>query len=62
VIGLALLLYRRCGADRMRFAVWLGVFGWVLQSGVEFGLYIPALGGTAFWLLGWLWGASEEGN
>jgi len=54
-------LYRRCGTDRMHFAVWLGLFGWVLQSGVEFGLYIPALGGTAFWLLGWLWGTAGSG-
>jgi O-antigen ligase len=61
VLGLMVVLYRRVGADRMRFAVWLGLSGWVLQSGVEFGLYIPALGGTAFWLLGWLWGTGENG-
>lgn len=60
VMGLVVVLYRRCGADRLRFAVWLGLFGWMLQSGVEFGLYIPALGGTAFWLMGWLWGVTEE--
>lgn len=60
VVGLVAMLHRRCRLDPMRFAVWLGLFGWVLQSAVEFGLYIPALGGTAFWLLGWLWGSSEE--
>jgi O-antigen ligase len=37
-----------------RSAAWLGVLGWALQSGVEFGLYIPALAWPAFLLLGWL--------
>jgi hypothetical protein len=56
---LMVVLYRRCAANRLRFAVWLGLFGWAVQSGVEFGLYIPALGGVAFWLLGWLWGVCD---
>jgi O-antigen ligase len=38
------------------FSVWVGVFGWALQSLLEFGLYIPALAWPAFALLGWLLG------
>jgi hypothetical protein len=45
----------------LRFAVWLGVLGWSLQSLVEFGLYIPALAWPAFAFLGWLMGTSESG-
>jgi len=52
-------LYRRCRGELLRFAVWLGLLGWALQSCFEFGLYIPAVGWTAFWLLGWLWGANQ---
>jgi hypothetical protein len=62
VLGMVGLLYRRCRPDPLHFAVWLGLFGWTLQSGVEFGLYIPALGGTAFWLLGWLWGVAGRSD
>ena len=36
------------------FAIWLGLFGWSLHELLEFGLYIPAVGWTAFGLLGWL--------
>lgn len=36
------------------FAIWLGLLGWFLQGGVEFGLYIPALAWPAFTLLGML--------
>jgi hypothetical protein len=39
----------------VRFPVWLGLFGWAMQEFVEFGLYIPALAWTAFFLFGWLW-------
>jgi O-antigen ligase len=42
--------------DWLRFAVWLGVLGWGLQSLVEFALYIPALAWPAFTFLGWLLG------
>ncbi len=52
-------LHRRCAEDWLRFAVWLGLLGWALQSFVEFGLYIPAVGWVAFWFLGWLWGLPE---
>ena len=48
-------LYRITRADWTLFAVWLGLLGWTLQSFVEFGLYIPALAWTAFFLFGWLW-------
>ena len=47
-------------ADWSRFAVWLGVLGWSLQSFIEFGLYIPALAWTAFAFLGWLLGARSD--
>lgn len=47
-------LWRRSLADPLHFAVWLGLLGWALQSFVEFGLYIPPIGWSAFCLLGWL--------
>ncbi len=53
-------LQRRCRGDWLRFATWLGLLGWALQSLVEFGLYVPAVGWTAFWLLGWLWGLPPD--
>jgi hypothetical protein len=59
VAGSVAGLYRRCRRDLLQFAVWLGLLGWALQSGLEFGLYIPAVGWTAFWLLGWLWGVNQ---
>lgn len=34
------------------FAFWLGLLGWALSSCMEFNLYSPALGWTAFLLLG----------
>jgi O-antigen ligase len=37
-----------------RYAVWLGLLGWSLQSMMEFGLYIPALAWPAFALMGWM--------
>lgn len=36
------------------FALWLGAFGWALQSLVEFGLYLPALAWPAFAFMGCL--------
>jgi hypothetical protein len=44
----------------VRFAVWLGLLGLCLHSGMEFNLYYPALAWPAFLLLGWLWGLDEE--
>jgi O-antigen ligase len=43
-----------------RFAVWLGLLGLFLHSGMEFNLYYPALAWPSFFLLGWLWGLEEE--
>jgi len=40
----------------LRFAIWLGVLGWALQSFVEFGLYIPGLVWPALAFLGFLVG------
>jgi O-antigen ligase len=56
VIGSLAVLYKKSPADPVRFSVWVGLLAWALHSFVEFGLYIPALGWTAFWLFGWLWG------
>lgn len=53
-------LYRITRGDWTLFAVWLGLFGWALQSFVEFGLYLPALAWTAFFLFGWLWTAARN--
>jgi|ERR1043166_6374746 O-antigen ligase len=36
------------------FTIWLGVFGWALQSLFDFGFYIPALAWPAFAFLGFL--------
>ncbi|MGA2555317.1 MAG: O-antigen ligase family protein [Verrucomicrobiota bacterium] len=44
----------------VRFAVWLGLLGLFLHSGMEFNLYYPALAWPSFFLLGWLWGLPEE--
>lgn len=48
--GRRLLTVRDAGL----FAIWLGLSGWSLHESLEFGLYIPAIGWTAFGLLGWL--------
>lgn len=67
IAGSLLVAWRRmAGPDPLvmdsvagqRFAVWLGVFAWALQSLIEFGLYIPALAWPALLLLGWLLGQS----
>ena len=54
--GTLVVAYPRGNAnkDLLRFSVWLGLLGWSLQGLIEFGLYIPALGWTAFALWGWL--------
>lgn len=61
VFGILIWTGRRAfKADHVTFATWLGVLGWVLQSCIEFSLYIPALAWTAFALMGWLLGT--QGN
>jgi O-antigen ligase len=57
VIGSLVLLplRRNVFGSPENFAIWLGLLGWGMQSSVEFLLYIPALGWTAFLLLGALW-------
>lgn len=64
VLGSVVLLPMRKGLSRCPelFAAWLGLLGWSLQSFVEFLLYIPALGWTAFTFLGWLWAAPCRDN
>ncbi|MCX8091596.1 MAG: O-antigen ligase family protein [Verrucomicrobiae bacterium] len=44
----------------LRFAVWLGVLAWALQSLIEFGLYLPSLAWCAFAWLGWLAGTGKR--
>lgn len=63
VVGGLLWLAPRAWRDgdlRQR-AVWLGLAGWFAQGLVEFGLYLPATGWTAFALLGWLAGTAAPG-
>lgn len=50
----------RRSPDPLRFAVWLGLLGWLLQGLMEFGLYIPALAWTAFALMGWMLGTGNR--
>lgn len=54
------MLWRRVREEWSLLAVWLGLLGWALQAFVEFGLYIPALAWSAFFLFGWLWALSAE--
>lgn len=56
VIGTLAWTCRHCRLreDWVRLGVWLGLLGWALQSLMEFGLYIPAVGWIAFAFMGWL--------
>ncbi len=56
VVGTLAWTFRhaRLREDWVRLGVWLGLLGWALQSLMEFGLYIPAVGWVAFALMGWL--------
>ncbi|MFM2293693.1 MAG: hypothetical protein RLZZ350_106, partial [Verrucomicrobiota bacterium] len=62
VVGALLVTLKkvRSSNGRLKFAVWLGLSGWGLQSMTEFGLYIPALAWIAFALLGWLLADGNE--
>ncbi len=65
IIGSLMFVYRyrlikNCDFSEIRFAVWLGLVGIFLHSGMEFNLYYPALAWPAFFLLGWLLGLPEE--
>ncbi len=60
VLGSLGLLWRKCARDDVRFSLWLGLAGWAMHGFVEFGLYIPASGWTAFLLLGAVWSASSR--
>lgn len=60
VVGGLAVLYRRCRSDSLLHATWLGLLGWGIQGITEFGLYIPAVGWSAFWFLGWLWGMTGQ--
>jgi hypothetical protein len=67
IVGSIAYLYRyrfqTIGRDNMaEFAVWLGLLGLFLHSGMEFNLYYPALAWPAFFLLGWLLGLEESGG
>lgn len=43
-----------------RFAIWHGLLGLFLHSGMEFNLYYPALAWPAFFLFGWLLGLEGD--
>ncbi len=65
IFAAMITLYRKLKAnpEALWQAAWLGLFGWVCQSAVEFGLYIPAIAWPAFTLLGATLGAvSLEGQ
>lgn len=61
--GTLWLTYRRLNwrGQPLACGVWLGLLAWAVQSTFEFTLYVPALGWTAFALMGWLLG-STAGN
>lgn len=50
--------YMKC-LSPMHYAIWFGLLGFVLQSFVEFGLYIPSMAWSFFILLGWLLGQEK---
>jgi MFS family permease len=50
------------GADALVQAMALGLIGWALQSFVEFGLYVPAIGWTAMLMLGWVTGLPQTAS
>jgi O-antigen ligase len=54
VVGALVWSYRRLRPRTLCLTsmVWLGLFGWAAQSLSEFGLYIPAIAWSAFFLLG----------
>jgi hypothetical protein len=56
------VLWRRARERWPLLAVWLGLLGWAMQAFVEFGLYIPALAWTAFFLFGWLWAVTPAAS
>ncbi len=62
VVGSITLLFRspRIQGHPVALSIWAGLLGWGLQSATEFGLYIPAIAWSAFFLLGVLW--RESGN
>ena len=57
IFGALGFLYRYSSSETWVFKlILLGLFAWALQSGIEFGLYIPAISWPAFLLLGWAFG------
>ena len=58
VVGALVFLYQkgRVRDHRLRFATWMGLLAWSLQSLIEFNLYVPALAWLALALFGWLVG------
>lgn len=60
--GMLCISYRRLDWHKspMICAIWLGISAWTAQSAIEFTLYVPALAWTAFGLMGWLLGSTQE--
>jgi hypothetical protein len=55
-VACLITLYRYSQKSMLHFLLWLGLFGYAIQSFIEFGLYIPALVWPCFLLLGVFWG------
>lgn len=63
IVGFLYATYPRtsgAGESWVRFAIWLGLLGFSLQSLMEFGLYIPALAWTGFTMFGLSLGNSNK--
>jgi len=61
-LGGTFILYRRSLSELRHFAVWIGLFGFAVQSFVEFGVYVPAVSWTGLLLFGWLLGVTGRAN
>jgi hypothetical protein len=61
-LGTVVFLYRKRNQSKANpfFAIWLGLLGWILQSFVEFPLYIPAIAWLGFTFLGYLAGTEQR--
>ena len=62
LVGGIVVLHRKSRANMTCLGVWLGLLGLVLQSCVEFGLYVPSLAWPFFLFFGWLFGVEDQGN
>ncbi len=59
IMAFLVVLYRKSMSWHGGLLVYAGYLGWALHSVIEFGLYIPAVGWTAFLFAGYLLGAKD---